>query len=53
MTIVNHGLMINTEFPIYSRWLENEKYILSLKKKLIKNWVENIGKLKQLMNFIK
>ena len=28
--------MINTEFPIYSRWLEIEKYTLSLKKEVNK-----------------
>ena len=36
MTLVNHGLMINTEFPIYSRWLEIEKYLISLKKEVNK-----------------
>jgi hypothetical protein len=36
MTLVNHGLMINTEFPQYSNWLENEKYLVSLKREVNK-----------------
>lgn len=46
MTLVNHGLMINTEFPIYSRWLEIEKHLVSLKKDVNKKLGKEHWKIK-------